>query len=522
MYNLLDDALIAVRRSNGPSRVDLPGLIAGLLDGSVLECTSLRAHQAEPWHVFLVQLAASVMARHPELTEPPRDPVFWRDQLLALAHGERSAWELLVDDVTKPAFLQHPLPDEAALAAFKPISPKARAPDELDVLVTAKDHDVKAARIRSDDLQAWAFAIVTYQTTSGFLGLGNYGSIRMNGGFGSRCVVSLVTSNAPPARFAEELRVVRGMRADAIAGGLGYVDRGVVLTWTTAWDRRTSHVQINRLEPWFIEAVRPVRLVQRHGEIVALGAGADARQIGPKSLDGGDVADPWTPINVADKKKGRSALTVGEGGWTADLIARLLFQRDVETTALQRPREGMAGTAWLVGSVLVRGQGTTDGFHRFSIPVPANIRPRLLRSDQRDVLGKASTAFIADARAAESAIRAALAAYAQGAPDGVDFHNDTVNRWVKAASHAFVMRWTDKFFPILWQLADTSQDDVQIAWRALLVGYARDALESSFGSIPVPGARRWRAVVAAHRILEASLHKKGLLPQHPLDSRETA
>lgn len=522
MYNLLDDALIAVRRSNGPSRVDLPGLIAGLLNGSVLECTSLRAHQAEPWHVFLVQLAASVMARHPELTEPPRDPVFWRDQLLALAHGERSAWELLVDDVTKPAFLQHPLPDEAALAAFKPTSPKARAPDELDVLVIAENHDVKTSRMRPDDPQAWTFALVSYQTTSGYLGARNYGSIRMNTGSGSRSIVSFVSSPVAPARFSEELDVIRDMRADAIAGGLGYVDRGVVLTWMSAWDRRISQFAINELEPWFIEAVRPVRLVQRHGGIVALGAGADARQIGPKTLDGGDVADPWTPINVANKKKGRSALTVVEGGWTADLIARLLFQRDIETTVLQRPRVAMNGTAWMVGSVLARGIGKTDGFHRFSVPVPASIRPKLLRSDQRDLLGKASTAFIADAKAAESAIRDALTAYAQGGREGVKSRNVTVSRWVRGASQSFVMLWSDEFLPSLWRLAEAPLDDVQAAWRAHLVALAREALESSFGSIPVPSARRWRAVVAAHRILEASLHKKGLLPQHPLDSREAA
>jgi CRISPR system Cascade subunit CasA len=357
MYNLLDDALIDVRRGTGPSRVDLPGLIAGLLDGSVLECTALRAHQADPWHVLLVQLAASVMARNPELADAPCDPAFWRDRLLELADGERSAWELVVEDVTKPAFLQHPLPDASALDAFKPTAPKARTPDELDVLVTAKDHDVKAARIRSDDPQAWLFALVAFQTTSGYLGAGNYGSIRMNGGYGSRSIVSLVASDAVPARFVEELRVVRSMRADTLAGGLGYVDRGIVLTWISPWDRQTSQFPIHRLEPSFIEAVRPVRLVHRDGGIAALGASAHARQIGPKTLDGGDVADPWTAINVVDKKKGRSALTVGEAGWTADLIARLLFQRDVETTALQRPRKGMSGTAWLVGTAQIVHHG---------------------------------------------------------------------------------------------------------------------------------------------------------------------
>lgn len=38
--------------------------------------------------------------------------------------------------------------------------PKARSPDELDVLVTAKNHDVKMARVGTDTVEAWLFALV--------------------------------------------------------------------------------------------------------------------------------------------------------------------------------------------------------------------------------------------------------------------------------------------------------------------------------------------------------------------------
>ena len=107
MHDLLTDPLIGVRTPEGKRRVSLPDLLAGLTAGEVEGYTGLRAHQADPWHVFLVQLAASIQARHPSETLPT-DPAYWRAGLLDLADGRDTAWHLVVDDVTQPAFLQHP------------------------------------------------------------------------------------------------------------------------------------------------------------------------------------------------------------------------------------------------------------------------------------------------------------------------------------------------------------------------------------------------------------------------------
>lgn len=134
MHDLLRDPLIGIRTSAGAVRVNLPELLAALVGGEVDAYTSLRAHQADPWHVFLVQLAASILARNPAVTVPPSDPNFWRAGLLELADGVSSAWELQVEDVRQPAFLQHPLASADELSHFKPNEPKAHTPDELDVL----------------------------------------------------------------------------------------------------------------------------------------------------------------------------------------------------------------------------------------------------------------------------------------------------------------------------------------------------------------------------------------------------
>lgn len=107
MNDLLKDPLIGVHTMHGVQHMSLPKLLAALSAGQVEGYTGLRAHQADPWHVFLVQLAASVQVRQP--TEAlPMDADYWRDGLLDLANGVPEAWHLVVEDVTKPAFLQHP------------------------------------------------------------------------------------------------------------------------------------------------------------------------------------------------------------------------------------------------------------------------------------------------------------------------------------------------------------------------------------------------------------------------------
>lgn len=511
MHDLLNDPLIGIRTTIGQSRVSLPELLAQLSRGEVVDYTGLRPHQADPWHVFLVQIAASIMVRHPENEVPPADAAFWRAGLLDLADGAASAWQLVVKDVTKPALMQHPLGSLDELAAFKP---KALTPDELDVLVTAKNHDVKSARMDASDHEAWLFALVTYQTLSGFLGAGNYGSIRMNGGFGSRAIVSLVSDPAPGARFVEEVGVLRNMRRSAADRSQGFADRGSVLTWLTRWSREEAQWSVSQLEPWFVEAVRPIRLLVHGTSLRAIAATSRARQIGPATLDNGDVGDPWLPINVNDKKKGRSALTVSGSAWSPELLCRLLFRDGIELTPLQQPRAGMSGTSWLVGSVLVRGQGTTEGFHRFVLPVPPRARAWLTQTDDRTRFARFANELMGDAKEVEKTLGGALMVLADGGPDSLELKDDTLKAWSRAALDGLNLGWTDRFFPALWRATEEEPAVVREEWRAELTARARKYLDDAQRRLPLPSSRRYRAQVRARSFLEGSLRKKGLIPIH--------
>lgn len=508
MYDLLHDPLIPIDTPSGPATLNLPELMARLVAGEVHGYRGLRAHHADPWHVFLVQLAASVLARHADIdpAHPPDDAAFWRAGLLDLADGRESAWHLFIEDVTQPAFLQHPLRDAAEMEEFKP---KAHAPDELDILVTSKDHDVKMARARPDDPQAWLYALMSYQTMSGYLGAGNYGTVRMQGGFASRPIVGMAGRLDPSPRFREELALVCGMRAQILQAAFGYRPRGVVLTWVYPWSRRDHQFYLHELEPWFIEAVRPLRMVAQGQGMHAQGSTSAARQIGPKALESGEVGDPWIPIAT---KKSRTALTLGAQGWTPERLADLLFEQNHELTALQKPRAG-EGMLWFYGSVLVRGQGTTEGYHRFALPIPPKARGWLTRPEERQRLGTLAQELLKDAKAIAKNLRWALLALAEGGPEQPDFGRDALNRWVERGEGGFARHWQERFFPTLWTSAEASFTAVQEAWRADLRRQAGTLLRQAEQTLPLPHNRQYRAKVRAEGLFHALLHKAGLLPE---------
>ncbi|MEW6695411.1 MAG: type I-E CRISPR-associated protein Cse1/CasA [Pseudomonadota bacterium] len=515
MHDLLNDPLIGVRTPRGERRMSLPELLAGLSANEVQGYTGLRAHQADPWHVFLVQLAASIQARHPTDTLPT-DPAYWRDGLLDLADGMESAWHLVVEDVTQPAFLQHPWSSWEKEAADYGVTqsrgktrfdPKATTPDEIDVLITSKNHDVKMARVGAEAIEAWLYALLLLQTTSGFLGQGNYGIVRMNGGFASRPIAAWTTSLDPATRFIRETEALCKLR-DETCRVYGYQQRGVVLTWLTPWDRGGHQWHLTQLEPWFIECARPIRLwAAEEGALLALGATSKARQIGPKTQENGDVGDPWIPINVGDKKKGRSALTLSADGFTPQRLTDLLFEQGFELTPLQRPSPG-TGAGWFVVSCLIRGQGTTEGFHRIELPVPPRARLMLLSKPQRDSLGNLAQKLLGDAKEVQKALNTALTVLTEGGGDKADF--ERVESWIQTARKTFGQRWEALYFPTLWRGAEEDHDVVRNDWQQQLVHAAQALLDEATQRLPLPANRTWRAIIQAQRAFIGLLRKSGL------------
>lgn len=254
-WNLLDEDLIRWRcvARGELHRSSLPALLAALAADEVRDFPALRPHQRHPWHAFLVQLAA-IALHHARQTEPWTESADWRAALLALTPGDAdgAAW-CLVAPTDRPALLQPPVPCER-VDDWKNVM---HAADELDMLVTSKNHDLKGARAWRAEPDDWLFALVSLQTQEGFLGAGNYGISRMNGGFASRPGVGIAPVGAWGARWRADMQTLLAHR-EAIAEQQGLqVHTGHALLWLLPWAGSDS-LAMASLDPLYIEICRRV------------------------------------------------------------------------------------------------------------------------------------------------------------------------------------------------------------------------------------------------------------------------
>ncbi|MCD6305152.1 MAG: type I-E CRISPR-associated protein Cse1/CasA, partial [Deltaproteobacteria bacterium] len=157
--NLLTDPLLRVQTAASEVRqMSLPELFSALGRDEVESLPGLQRHQADALHVFLCYLAGAILARSGD-TEPVQETSYWERGLVDLSEGQENwAWRLVVEDVSKPAFFQAPLP------AADRLSLKAVTPDRLDLLPTAKNHDVKKARGFYPHPDEWVYTLVSLQT----------------------------------------------------------------------------------------------------------------------------------------------------------------------------------------------------------------------------------------------------------------------------------------------------------------------------------------------------------------------
>ena len=192
MLNILEESIIRVRTSAGERRASLPETLALLMRDEVEAFPALRPHQRHAWHAFLVQIGAMALQRA-GVSEPSTDAPKWQTLIRGLTPNfpADEPWRLVVDDITKPAFMQ---PPASAAERERDYEGKVLTPDELDMLITSKNHDLKRAVASDGGVDDWLFALVSLQTMEGIGGKLNYGISRMPSGYGNRPAFSLTPS----------------------------------------------------------------------------------------------------------------------------------------------------------------------------------------------------------------------------------------------------------------------------------------------------------------------------------------
>ena len=492
MHSLLDDPLLRIRLpDNTVQGASLPQILHRLTQDNLLSFEALQAHQQQPWHSFLVQLAAMTTAREAD-GAPPANADEWRDALLSLADGDDAAWDLVVADVSRPAFLQSPVPegtlDDAGYKADVP------TPDQLDVLITSKSHDVKARRIRHAEPEHWIYALVTLQTMEGFLGRGNYGVVRMNGGFGNRPLVGLSPDLSWGEHFRRDVDVLLSER-DALSER--YTLDGPALLWTRPWDgAKDSAIPLDACDPYFLEVCRRIRFQDDDGDLVCWRANTKGQRVdAPDSLNG-DTGDPWTPI---EKSSGK-ALTLPGEGFTYDRLQDIVFEGEYAPPPALQFRDSDDGHMYVVARALVRGQGKTEGLHHRIVPVPNDALANLRKKSEREQLAQRAQNRVERVQEVQrSVLYPAIGTLLGGGDtDAIDFED--VAPWLDAFDRTVDAR----FFEALWASVDMSDHEAREHWASLLWEEAQTQFDDAEDHAPSSSTRYWRARSSARTIFHGA------------------
>ena len=514
MYNILTDPLIRMNASNC-SRVEasLPEVYAALMADEVEAFPALRPHQRHAWHAFLVQLGTMAMHKA-DVSVPPADAPTWADLIKGLTPDfpDDEPWQLVVDDTTKPAFMQPPASSEDKEAEYKS---SVETPDELDMLVTSKNHDVKSSIAVASEYDDLILALISLQTSEGFSGAGNYGISRMNGGLGSRPAFSIT----PSTRFGIHVRrdiFVLLERLDDLLNNFPMKEGGAALLWTVPWDgAKSESLLLNDLDPLYIEVCRRIRLrVGGDGRLHAIRATSKAARIEAKALNG-VTGDPWTPVEGGSDK----SLTLAAGGFnykrTVDYLVK--WKRSVlcEPTGAEIRS---SDTMYLVARGMVRGQGKTEGYHERTIPIRKKMRSAMLRRAETDDLGGIANDRIEDVGKVQRILSHAIQVFlARGETDKVSLEHRTIARpWLNRLDELVDVR----FFEDLQTEIETNDRDerqrIRNNWllndnKDGVVDRAREILDDAIDSLPCPEIERYKARVVAEGLFEGRIRgNKGL------------
>lgn len=487
-FSVLTEPLIRYRRAadGGTVHASLPQLFIALAADEVRDYPALRPHQRHPWHAFLVQLAAIALHKAGRSTtfETAQE---WQDALLALTpdNPDGAAW-CLVTPPSQPALLQAAVVG-GSIAEWKSA---AFAADEIDMLVTSKNHDIKASRARRSEPEDWLFALLSLQTQEGFLGAGNYGISRMNGGFASKPGVGVAAVGLHGTRWARDFSALLAQRERTAEACSLQAEGGLALVWLMPWDGLGS-LSFSRLDPFYIEICRRIRLRSAGEEISAIGTGSKAARIAAKELNG-LTGDAWTPIDV----EGGKALTITATGFNYKLVSELMFGGKYQSPVAHNLTKAANGQGLiLIAQGMTRGQGKTEGYHERRVPISAKVRS-LLAANQKDSLARLAAQRIAVIGEVRKLLWLALAVLFANGQSG----DSSEGNKLKATrfSAPFESAEDARFFDDLNDEIDAADPAAQrLQWLLGLVERAETILKLAFVAGPRNGVQKYRAQSAA-------------------------
>ena len=530
MLNMLTEPLIRMATAGGGTQsASLPEVYAALMADEAEAFPALRPHQWHAWHAFLVQLGAMAMHRA-GISESPADAADWVDLIrgLTVDFPDDEPWQLVVDDITKPAFMQPPArsADNLAEYLYKRAKGKHEArngekeavttPDELDMLVTSKNHDLKSTVVSEARTDDWIFALITLQTMEGYGGAGNYGISRMPSGYGNRPAFSITPSARHGGHIRRDIEALLQHR-QAILDEYPVINTGIGLLWVRPWDgTKAETVLINQMEPFYIEICRRVRLRIQDGELEAVRANSLDRRIADvKGLTG----DPWTPVSNNVNPRGTPPAFLGLRKFGYERVVDGLFSPDWKEPYLLRLTlndRRHDGPMQLVARGMVRGEGGTAGYHQRIIRLRPKTIQRFGQPGGRQVIEDISRERIVDVRNVQRILRHAIATFAAHGDSRRGEHrngnpspNDLANPWTSRLDEIVDYRFFDDLQTELEVDEVDERKHIRKAWlEGFVIASAGTVLRDSWDSLPCPDSQKLRASATSQNIFYGRIYRE--------------
>ena len=505
-YSLLYEPLISVRHNGAVSRKTLPEVYAVLANNEVDDLPFLRPHQRHFWHATLCQIGAMAMI-NAGVTDPPESPSAWTEIIQGLTQerfpgGE--PWNLVTEDITKPAFLQ---PGASTRARATDYRKPLETPDEMDLPVGSKHHDVRECNMRRATPEMWLFALVARQSGGGYDGPKLYQASRMNSGTGNRHGFSITPSTRWGPHVCRDLRSLAQKHHGREVKHL--------LIWTRTWDGTAEEeIPLHTLEPMalYVEVTRRIRLeTDGKGNLRGTYATSETPRVHAREVKG-MTQDPWT-ITETDK-----AVTVGGTGFGYRQVARYLDpdRYTLPELAEPGPADNTSDGMYLVARAVARGNGKTEGYHEKAIPLRVKAAGMLRNRGQQAELHRIADERLKTVAEVQSILGHAVKTYLQNGESSGQTKKEH-QKVISNARNKLNQAIEGDFWNHLQEELE-SEDRVRTRWdwhNGVVVPQARKILESVCQSSLNHHLDRYKATTEAEDLFGRRIANSNKLPSKP-------
>lgn len=473
--NLLYDSIFTVDTTGSRKQCNLPEIYRLLQEDEVESFTRLQSHQKQAWHCFLAQLGAIATEDHPM----PETEEGWRKALLD--QTSEAAWNLQTDDLSEPAFMQPPVPNDS-VDDWDEIHVT-----ESDVPVLSKNHALKKHRMSDPKPEHWVYMLVNVQTSDTYGG-GSGGYPKSSRGMKGRAFLSTTPSLRLGDWVFHDISRLNTHKREVLEK-YAYSASGKALLWTLPWKQPLRHDQIH---PWYIDCCRRIR--NANGWHITT---IDVMRVREPSK--GATGDPWTALN-----EDTEVLRPRDSTFRYDELWKLLFSE----------RYSRPVGFWNVSDGYIVFRAMPKDYTERS-----SIRERVIRftteesvdpfSENGDTTGSA-VAREAKTRVDEAGTTVSILSHAldwllcddiDEGPDGDSKrHRENVRPLKDNQEKAVHNRIDQRFFDRLFQAPDYDKRERRSHWQDILVDELQKQWEEA--KTMCPSQNRWNRLAEAESIVD--------------------